>query len=326
MTTTDARPFDILQQSPRPTMMRAMSKTATPMKIFDRALLARRRARAAAGFGTHDFLIRRVMDEVSDRLAAVNRKFPLALDLGSHGGALALAETDKIGRIIATDLAPAMLERGTGLRVAADEEMLPFRDGSFDLVASALTLHWVNDLPGALIQIRRALVADGLFIGALFGGDTLTELRLALAEAEIECEGGLSPRVSPFADLRDMGSLMQRAGFALPVVDTDRVTVRYASVFKLMAELRGMGETNALIERRQTPMKRATLLRAVEIYNEKFGLPDGRIPATFEIVTLTGWAPHESQQKPLRPGSATTKLADALGTREQPAGEKTPRG
>jgi SAM-dependent methyltransferase len=297
------------------------------MQVFDRALHARRRARAAAGFENHDFLVRRATDEFADRLAAVTRAFPLALDLGSHRGAPALAavEPGKIGRVVSADLAPAMLAGGPGLRIAADEERLPFRDGSFDLVASALSLHWVNDLPGALIQIRRALKPDGLFIGAMFGGETLIELRQSLAEAEIECEGGLSPRVSPFADLRDLGALMQRAGFALPVVDTDRVTVRYANLFRLMAELRGMGETNALIERRRTPLKRGTLARAAEIYAEKFGLPDGRIEATFEIVTMTGWAPHESQQKPLKPGSATTKLADALGTSERPAGEKTPR-
>lgn len=316
-----------LQASAPPIIMRAMPAPTSPMQIFDRALLAQRRNRAAANFDNHDFLIRRVMEEFSDRLAAVARTFPLALDLGSHKGALKLATLDpgKIERIVSTDLSPAMLAQGEGARVAADEERLPFRDGSFDLIASALSLHWVNDLPGTLIQIRRALRPDGLFIGAMFGGDTLTELRQSLAEAEIEREGGLSPRVSPFADLRDMGSLMQRAGFALPVVDTDRVTVRYADMFRLMAELRGMGETNVLTERRRAPLKRSTLARAAEIYGEKFGLPDGRIPATFEIVMLAGWAPHESQQKPLKPGSATSRLADALGTSERPAGEKTPR-
>ncbi len=310
-------------------MMRAMPPKAdnpSPMQVFDRALHARRRARAAANFDAHDFLIRRVADEIADRLAAVRRDFPLALDLGSHWGALRSVDLapGKIGCIVAADLAPAMLARGQGARVAADEERLPFRDASFDLVASLLSLHWVNDLPGALVQIRRALVPDGLFIGALFGGETLTELRQSLSEAEIELEGGLSPRVSPFADLRDMGALMQRTGFALPVVDTDRVTVRYDNALKLMAELRGMGETNVLIERRRKPLRRATLLRAAAIYRDKFGLPDGRVPATFEIVTLTGWAPHESQPKPLRPGSAKARLADALGASEQPAGEKAP--
>jgi len=290
------------------------------MLVFDRNLHARRRARAAAGFADHDFLVRRVVEEFGDRLMAVNRNFPLALDLGSHLGALVHAElpAGKIGTVVATDLSPAMIARGRGMRLAADEERLPFRDGSFDLIASALSLHWTNDLPGALIQIRRALVPDGLFLGAIFGGDTLTELRQSLTEAEIELEGGLSPRISPFAELRDMGSLLQRAGFALPVVDADRITVRYANALKLMAELRGMGETNALIERRRTPLRRGTLLRAAEIYQEKFGLPDGRVTATFEIVFMTGWSPHESQQKPLKPGSAKMRLADALGAEEKP--------
>ena len=297
------------------------------MLVFDRVLHARRRTRAAASLVDHDFLLRRVAEDFTERLLTVNRGFPLALDLGCHRGTLALARlpAEKIGRIVAADLSPAMLAGAAGLRVAADEERLPFRDGSFDLVASALSLHWVNDLPGALIQIRRALRPDGLFIGALFGGETLTELRQSLRDAEIECEGGLSPRVSPFADMRDTGSLLQRAGFALPVVDTDRITVRYANALKLMADLRGMGETNVLLERRRTPLRRATLMRAAALYQEKFGLPDGRIAATFEIVTMTGWSPHESQQKPLKPGSATARLADALGREERPAGEKAPR-
>lgn len=304
-------------------MMPPMSEN-TPQMIFDRKLLAGRRARAATSFARFDFLVRRVGQEFADRLAVINRSFPLALDLGSHTGLLSRMDltSGKIGALIATDLAPAMLADHACARVAADEEALPFADQSFALIASALSLHWVNDLPGTLIQICRALRPDGLFMGALFGGDTLTELRQALSEAEIECEGGLSPRVSPFVDLRDMGMLLQRAGFALPVIDSDRVTVRYANMFALMADLRGMGETNAMRERRKTPMRRATFLRAAQIYQEKFGLEDGRIPATFEIVTATGWAPHDSQQKPLKPGSATTRLADALGTRENPAGDK----
>lgn len=298
------------------------------MLLFDRALHARRRARAAANFGAHDFLIRRVMEDFAGRLLTVTRNFPLALDLGCHRGTLGAADLPpgKIGATVSADLAPDMVAHAPDPRVAADEERLPFREGSFDLIASALSLHWVNDLPGTLVQIRRALVPDGLFIGALFGGATLTELRQSLQEAEIECEGGLSPRVSPFVDLRDMGSLLQRAGFALPVADTDRVTVRYENALRLMAELRGMGETNALIERRRTPPRRETLMRAAAIYREKFGLPDGRVPATFEIVTATGWSPHENQPKPLRPGSARVRLADALGTREHSAGETPPRG
>tara|TARA_R110000824_G_scaffold118960_1_gene271375 strand:+ start:23111 stop:24019 length:909 start_codon:yes stop_codon:yes gene_type:complete len=300
---------------------------SAPLSIFDRRLLKTRRDRAAGGFEAHDFLLRRVAEDMEDRLGIVTRDFANTLDLGAHHGfakMLALPP-QKLGPVVSADLSGRMLAHATGPRVVADEELLPFADRSFELVLSALSLHWVNDLPGALIQIRRALVADGLFMGAMFGGETLIELRQSLSEAEIERDGGLSPRVSPFADLRDMGALMQRAGFSLPVVDSDRVTVNYAHPLKLLAELRGMGETNALNERRRTPLRRATLIRAMEIYQEKFGLPDGRVPATFEIIMLAGWSPHESQQKPLRPGSATMKLADALGTVEQPAGEKTPR-
>ena len=207
----------------------------------------------------------------------------------------------------------------------ADEEALPFRDASLDLVVSALALQFVNDLPGTLIQIRRALKPDGLFLAAMIGGDSLTELRAAFAEAEAEVEGGVSPRVAPFADLRDLGALLQRAGFALPVTDVDRVTVRYASPLALMHDLRRMGAGNALTERRRTPLRRATLRRMLEIYAERFADADGRIRATFEIVWLSGWAPHESQQQPLAPGSAKTRLADALGTREISAGEKAGR-
>ena len=188
-----------------------------------------------------------------------------------------------------------------------------FADGSLDLVVSALALQFVNDLPGTLIQIRRALKPDGLFMAALIGGDTLTELRQAFAAAESEIEGGVSPRVAPFADVRELGALLQRAGFALPVTDVDRLTVRYATVFALMHDLRRMGATNALIERRRVPLRRATLKRMAEIYAERFADADGRMRATFEIVWLSGWAPHESQQQPLKPGSAARRLADALG-------------
>ena len=214
---------------------------------------------------------------------------------------------------------------GERLPVVADEEALPFRDGSLDLVVSALALQFVNDLPGTLIQIRRALKPDGLLLAALIGGDSLTELRAAFAAAEAEVEGGVSPRVAPFADLRDLGALLQRAGFALPVTDVDRVTVRYASPLALMHDLRRMGAANALVERRRAPLRRATLRRMLEIYAERFADADGRIRATFEIVWLSGWAPHESQQQPLAPGSAKTRLADALRTREIPAGEKAGR-
>jgi SAM-dependent methyltransferase len=202
--------------------------------------------------------------------------------------------------------------QGRWLAVAAGEEALPFADGALDLVVSALALQLVNDLPGTLIQIRRALRPDGLLLAALVGGDTLTELRQAFAAAESEIEGGISPRVAPFADVRDIG--------ALPVTDVDRLVVRYASPLALMHDLRKMGAANPMIERSRRPLKRATLQRVLEIYGERFSDGDGRIRATFEIVWLSGWAPHESQQKPLAPGSARQRLADALGVEEKRIG------
>ncbi|HEX7967021.1 MAG TPA: methyltransferase domain-containing protein [Stellaceae bacterium] len=207
-------------------------------------------------------------------------------------------------------------------RVVAEAEALPFARHSFDLVLSSLDLHWANDLPGALLQLRQVLRPDGLLLASLLGGETLFELRHALIEAELAEEGGAGPRVSPFADVRDLGMLLQRAGFALPVVDSDTVTATYADAPALMRDLRGMGETNALAERRRGFTRRATFARAAAIYAEQFGQADGRIPASFEIITLTAWAPHESQPKPLRPGSATARLADALETRERPAKEE----
>ncbi len=217
--------------------------------------------------------------------------------------------------------AARLLAQCDGPRVQADEEALPFADQSLDLVVSGLALHFVNDLPGTLLQVRRALKPDGLLLAAMLGGTTLTELRTALLAAEEEIEGGASPRVAPFADVRDLGALLQRAEFALPVADAETVTVTYAHPLALMRELRGMGAANALLHRRKAPLRRATLGRALEIYADRFGLANGRIPATFEIMTLTAWAPHESQQKPLQPGSAKVRLADALGTQEQPAGD-----
>jgi SAM-dependent methyltransferase len=282
--------------------------------IFDRQLLCRRLARARA-LGPATFLIDLVAQELGERLSVVLRQFERAADLGTPGDAVArvLAESGKVGTVISAD------------SVAADEEALPFAEGSLDLVVSALSLQFVNDLPGTLIQIRRALKPDGLFLAALIGGESLNELREAFAQAESEVEGGVSPRVAPFADLRELGALLQRAGFALPVVDSDKLTVRYQDVFALMHDLRRMGATNILTERRRTPLKRATLHRMTEIYAQRFADPDGRLRATFEIVWLLGWTPHESQQKPLKPGSATQRLADALGSQEISAGEKTGR-
>ena len=277
--------------------------------IFDRRLLRARLARATA-IGPATFLLDRVAGDIAERLSAVLRTFDIAVDLGTPTDAARRAIRDRVGTIAA---------------VVADEEALPFRDASLDLVVSALALQHVNDLPGTLIQIRRALKPDGLFLAAMIGGESLAELRAAFAEAEAEVEGGVSPRVAPFADLRDVGALLQRAGFALPVTDVDRVTVRYASPLGLMHDLRRMGAGNALTERRRMPLRRATLRRLLEIYAERFADPDGRIRATFEIVWLSGWAPHESQQQPLAPGSAKTRLADALRTQEISAGEKAGR-
>jgi SAM-dependent methyltransferase len=293
--------------------------------LFDRALLAQRRRRAAA-LGPVTFLIDRVAADLAERLSAVRRTFAVAVDLGTPTDAVrrAIRAGGSIDTIVATVAEPPADYAGP--IVVADEERLPFRDASLDLVVSGLALQFVNDLPGALVQIRRALKPDGLFLAALVGGDTLTELRQAFAAAEAEREGGASPRVAPFADVRTVGALLQRAGFALPVTDVDRVSVRYDSPLRLMHDLRRMGATNVLAERRRAGLRRATLKRLVEIYAERFADPDGRVRASFDVIWLSGWAPHESQQQPLRPGSARTRLADALGTREFSAGEKPERG
>jgi SAM-dependent methyltransferase len=291
--------------------------------IFDRRLLTARRDRAARTAAGHDFLLAHVADEIVERLSAIKRTFPVALDLGAHHGLLGrrLRRLPGIEFVIDMDAAPRMLAQCEGPCVQADEEALPFADGSLDLVVSGLALHFVNDLPGTLLQIRRILKPDGLLLAAMLGGSTLRELRTALLAAEADIEGGASPRVAPFADVRDLGGLLQRAGFALPVADAETLTVSYPDPLALMRELRAMGATNVMLQRSRAPLRRATLARALEVYAERFALPDGRVPATFEIVTLTGWAPHESQQQPLRPGSAKARLADALGTKEQPAGE-----
>jgi SAM-dependent methyltransferase len=300
--------------------------TASPL-LFDRVLHQARLDRAAPDYASADFLKRRAAEDVVMRLETILRRFPVAVDLGARNGAFsrALAASDAIEKIdvlFETDLSARMLGTGNGLKVAADEERLPFGDDTLDLAVSTLSLHWTNDLVGALIQIRRALRPDGLFIGAIFGGATLTELRQALLQAEDEVSGGASFRVSPFADAIDAAGLLQRAGFALPVADVDRVKVRYGHPIELLRDLRRMGETSVLLERSRKPMSRRVLARAMEIYVERFAEADGRVPATFEIVAVTGWAPHENQQKPLRPGSAKMRLADVLGTQEQSAGEK----
>ncbi len=298
-----------------------MPPSASPPRIFDRDLLRRRLDRAAPGYAGADFLKRRAAGDIVMRLEAIMRDFPRAVDLGARNGAFAeaLAASDaapRVGLLVEADLSGAMLAGRAGMRIVADEERLPFAPASLDLIVSSLSLHWANDVVGALVQARLALKPDGLFIGALFGGATLTELRQALTAAELELTGGAGPRVSPFADPSDAAGLLQRAGFALPVADVDRVTVRYDHPLKLMADLRRMGETSVLAERHPRPLTRKVLARAFEIYQRDFAGPDGRIAATFEILTLTGWSPSEIQQKPLRPGSAKMRLADALGGEE----------
>jgi len=282
---------------------------------FEPRLVRQRKRRARESFRDAAFLHARVVADLADRLEAIPRPFPRVLALG--GGGLFSGEvrarpdlSARVGAILETDLD------------FIDPEHLPFASGSFDLIVSPLALHWVNDLPGALIQLRLALVPDGLLLAALFGGETLSELRLSLIEAESELTGGAGPRVSPFADLQDIAGLLQRAGFALPAADRDVVTVRYGEPMRLLADLRAMGETSALRERSPRGLSRRILARAFEIYRERYSDDDNRIRATFEILTATGWSPHESQQKPLKPGSAKTRLADALKTEEKSAGEK----
>lgn len=291
-------------------------------QVFDRAAVRRHRDRAAPGFDEFAFLHREVAARLLDRLDDIKRTFPRALDLGCHNGLVADALDGRGGveTLIQADISEAMARRTQGLRLVADAELLPLRAHSLDLVTSVLSLHWVNDLPGTLIQINRALKPDGLLLAAMFGGETLRELRQSLMEAEMEIEGGVSPRVSPFADIRDMGGLLQRAGFNLPVIDSDTITVTYDNPLKLMRDLRGMGESNAVIERRKGFTRRATLLRAAEIYHANFAGPDGRVPATFQILNLTAWTPHESQPRPKAPGSAKVSFTEILTGEEKDSG------
>jgi SAM-dependent methyltransferase len=258
--------------------------------LFDRRARRRHRDRAASQ-GCVEFLHKEVADRLIERLDDVKRKFRVALDLGAHHGALSRAlGRPGIERVVAADPSFGFLAQLSGSRVATDPDLLPFRDGSFDLVASTLELHWAGDLPGAFVQVRRILRPGGLFLAAMLGGATLVELRTALIEAEVIEEGGASPRVSPAAELGDVAGLLLRTGFAMPVADAEKITVTYPDALALMRDLRGMGETNALTARRRTPLRRATLARAALLYAERFGLPDGRIPVTFEILFLTGWA------------------------------------
>ncbi len=298
------------------------------MTIFNRRRVRLHRDRAASHLGEFDFLFEETAGRLADRLLDITRTFPLALDLGCHGGALArvIGDQGRVETLFQADLSPAMAGLAladTGFPAfAADEEFLPLANERLDAVFSNLSLHWVNDLPGALGQVRRALKPDGLFLAAVVGGESLKELRTCLTDAEIEISNGLSPRVSPFAGVRDLGSLLQRAGLALPVVDTDTITVGYASPLKLMRDLRGMGESNAAAECRKGLTPPGLLFRAAELYQQRFADEDGRVPATFQILYMTAWAPAETQRKPLKPGSASRRLADVLDTEEVSLGEK----
>ena len=295
-------------------------------QVFDHPLLdlRRRRAMAKAEEG-HDFLLRRAAEDLVERLALVQRRFAVALDLATPSPLLAqmIAASGQVDKIVRLDRLRQALSGP--LSVVGDAECLPLSPASLDLAVSALMLHFVNDLPGALAQIRRALRQDGLFLASLMGSGTLIELRTAFAQAEGEISSGAAPRVAPFIELRDLGALLQRAGFALPVVDQELVVVRYGSMFELMRDLRAMGATNVLIERDRRPLRRSVLLRAAEIYAERFGDGDGRVRASFQFLSLSGWAPHPAQQKPLAPGSAKMRLAEALGSREILVGEKGAR-
>ncbi len=284
------------------------------MNVFDRAVVRRHRERAAAKFPAPDSLFREIATRLDDRLDDMNRDFPLALDLGSRGNAMCdlLTNRKRVGTVIRCSHGEPSPGPGEFHSLVADEEALPIADGRLDLVTSMLNLHWVNDLPGTLAQIRRALRPDGLILAAMLGGETLFELRRAMLEAEAEIEGGASPRVSPFVELSDAGGLLQRAGFALPVADLDTITITWPDAFALMRDLRGMGETNSVHERRKGFTRRDTMFAAAQKYHELFADSDGRIPATFQIVYLTAWAPHDSQQQPLRPGSGDASLAKAL--------------
>ncbi len=292
-------------------------------QVFDRKLLRQRRDRAASRISDFDFLLQDVADRLIDRMAVIRKNFPLVLDLGGAHGILSEKLRTRAGTesVFTSDLSFELAKKAQGF--VADEEFLPFAPHSLDAVVSNLSLHWVNDLPGALLQIKNSLKPDGLFMAAVLGGETLRELRECLMEAELDATGGVSPRVSPFIDLRDMGALMQRAGFALPVVDSDIITVHYRNPMTLMDDLRGMGASNATYNRLKKPTRKNVFLDAGVKYMSKFTEKVGDVmPATFQVIYAIGWAPHAGQQKPLSPGSAKARLAEALGTEEKSSGEK----
>jgi len=288
------------------------------MNIFDRQAVRQHRDRAATAIQDFDFLFMEVADRLTERLDDVKRSFPLALDIGCHGGDIARTLNGRGGieTVLQCDISPEMAKTAGGLAFAADEEFLPVKDQCLDLVLSNLSMHWVNDLPGVFVQIRKALKPDGFFMATMLGERTLHELRESLMVGETEIEGGLSPRVSPYATVQDIGGLLQRAGFTLPVVDIDTVTVSYLDIFKLMHDLRGMGETGAVAQRRKNFSRKDTMMRAAEHYMKTFtGIGDvgkDRIPATFDIIFITAWSPHPDQPTAAKPGSADKSLIDVF--------------
>lgn len=294
--------------------------------LFNRAHVAQHRDRAASGFSKYAVLKQRESTQLLDRLGDVSRTFAVALDLGCHDGtaAQALRQSAQINQVIGLERSAALARQAaaSGLpTVQGDEEMLPFPPASFDLVTSVLSLHWVNDLPGCLVQLRRVLKPDGLFLGCLIGGGSLSELRTSLSEAETEIYGGASARLSPLPGLQDMAGLLQRTGFALPVVDRDSVTIRYSHPLKLLEDLRGAGEQAAFAQSAhgmRRPLSRRLLARMCEIYQDRFSDPDGKVRARFDIIWLSGWAPSDTQPKPLRPGSGRVSLADAVRKARDP--------
>ncbi len=294
-----------------------LPQTNHDILVFDRNLIKTRRERCAKRFSDHDFLFQWGCDQIHDRLMDVNRTFDTALHIGAR---CPVSEAhQKIQKLFITDLTAT--SSYSPFHLQSSEELLPVAPQSLDLVTSNLTLHSVNDLPGALLQIRQALKEDGLFIASLFGGETLYELRDVMTQAEISLYGGISPRISPFADKPQMGDLLFRAGYSLPVIDSEIITVTYDNIFKLLHDIKGMGESNTILDRSKAPTSKEFFMKTAQLYQDKYAQNDGRIVASFEVIFLLGWAPHASQQKPLRPGSAKNSLAEALGTKEIKTGE-----
>lgn len=297
-------------------MTQKKSSFKAPIKesdIFNRSLVRSRRERIAKTFSAHDFLNREISERLIDNLRDIKKSFEIILSMNVCDDVVRDNLRDAF--VVHQDLAVNMLEGKFGAPVQCDEEFLPYKAQGLELILSCLNLHWVNDIPGCLVQILRSLKPDGLFMGAVFGGETLFELRAAMLKADMDVRGGISPHISPFMDVRDAGALMQRAGFSLPVVSTERITVNYSDAFALMKELKNMGENNALIKGFKGLTSKRLMMKVAENYHQDYAGKAGRIPATFDIIYLQGWAPHESQQQPLRPGSAKMALKDALGAK-----------